>query len=175
MAVLKLLFILVSLFSISAAARPVSKSHLSSKPSAGDPHVCSATRFASVGLNISEYKFCDRSLSYRVRAKDLVDRMTVEEKVQQLGNKAYGVPRLGIPPYQWWSEALHGVANSPGTFFNRTVPGATSFPTVILSAASFNESLWKAMGQVWMISITFITFIFFIYILQINMEYEEMV
>ena len=83
---------------------------------------------------------------------DIVSSMSLAENVQQLGNKAQGVPRIGIPPYQWWSEALHGVAGSgPGTFFNGTVPGATSFPTVILSAASFNESLWKVIGEVYML------------------------
>lgn len=152
MAVLKSLAMIFTLFSICTAARPVTKLS-SSKTSAAsaDPHVCSPSQFAARGLDVSEYIFCNQSYPYNARAKDLVDRMTVEEKVQQLGNKAYGVPRLGLPPYEWWSEALHGVAKSgPGTFFNATVPGAISFPTVILSAASFNESLWKMLGQVYM-------------------------
>lgn len=54
-----------------------------------------------------------------------------------------------MPSYQWWSEALHGVSDvGPGVHFNAKVPGATSFPAVILSAASFNASLWLKMGQV---------------------------
>ncbi|KAJ4838960.1 hypothetical protein Tsubulata_035038 [Turnera subulata] len=82
------------------------------------------------------------------RASDLVKQMTLSEKVLQLGNTNRGVPRLGLPKYEWWSEALHGVSNvGPGTFFDDLVPSSTSFPTVITSAASFNESLWKTIGQ----------------------------
>ncbi|XAR72962.1 Xylan 1,4-beta-xylosidase [Bertholletia excelsa] len=95
------------------------------------------------------YKFCDTSLPFTDRAEDLVARLTLQEKVAQLVNKAAGISRLGVPPYQWWSEALHGVSNTgPGVRFNATVPGATSFPAVILSAASFNATLWYEMGQV---------------------------
>ncbi|KAF8406210.1 hypothetical protein HHK36_008295 [Tetracentron sinense] len=97
----------------------------------------------------SNFPFCNASLSYADRAKDLVLRLTLQEKVQQLVNKATGVSRLGVSGYEWWSEALHGVSNTgPGVRFNSTVPGATSFPAVILSAATFNPSLWYEMGQV---------------------------
>ncbi|KAJ9175155.1 hypothetical protein P3X46_013734 [Hevea brasiliensis] len=97
----------------------------------------------------SQYPFCNISLSYADRAKDIISRLTLQEKVQQLVNHAVGISRLGIPAYEWWSEALHGVASvGYGVRFNATVPGATSFPAVILSAASFNEKLWLNMGQV---------------------------
>jgi hypothetical protein len=80
-------------------------------------------------MEMKEFGYCDSSLSFEERAKDLVDRMTLDEKVQQLGNKAIGVPRIGLPHYEWWSEALHGVSNvGPATFFNELIPGATSFP-----------------------------------------------
>lgn len=96
----------------------------------------------------SQFPFCNISLSYEDRTKDLVSRLTLQEKVQQLVNSATGISRLGVPPYEWWSEALHGVSNvGPGTRFNATVPGATSFPAVILSAASFNATLWYQMGK----------------------------
>lgn len=112
-------------------------------------HVCDPTRFTMQGLEMSNFGYCDLSLSFELRAKDLIDRMTLEEKVQQLGNLAIGVPRIGLPKYEWWSEALHGVSNvGPGTYFDDTVSGATSFPTVILTTASFNQSLWKSIGQV---------------------------
>ncbi|KAI4298555.1 hypothetical protein L6164_032102 [Bauhinia variegata] len=97
----------------------------------------------------SKFPFCNTSLSYVARAKDLVSRLTLQEKAQQLVNAAAGISRLGVPAYEWWSEALHGVSNvGPGTRFDSRVPGATSFPAVILSAASFNASLWYKMGQV---------------------------
>lgn len=97
----------------------------------------------------STYAFCNTSLSYADRAKDFVSRLTLQEKVAQLVNTASGVSRLGVPAYEWWSEALHGVSNlGPGVIFNDVVPGATSFPAVILSGASFNASLWYALGQV---------------------------
>lgn len=100
-------------------------------------------------VDINNLSFCNKSLPYHDRAKDLVSRLTLDEKARQLVNAARGIPRLGVPAYEWWSEALHGVSNTgPGVHFNATVPGATSFPAVILSAASFNTSLWYMMGQV---------------------------
>ncbi|KAE8661003.1 Beta-D-xylosidase 4 [Hibiscus syriacus] len=99
--------------------------------------------------NTSRFRFCNTSLSYEDRARDLVSRLTLQEKVQQLVNNASGISRLGVPAYEWWSEALHGVSNvGQGIRFNATVPGATSFPAVILSAASFNVTLWLEMGRV---------------------------
>ncbi|KAJ0093203.1 hypothetical protein Patl1_24930 [Pistacia atlantica] len=59
------------------------------------------------------------------------------------------VPRLGIQGYEWWSEALHGVSNvGPGTKFGGAFPRATSFPQVITTAASFNQSMWEEIGRV---------------------------
>ncbi|KAL6008781.1 hypothetical protein ACLOJK_022007 [Asimina triloba] len=90
--------------------------------------VCDPQRMADLGLNVDNLKFCDKSLPFDVRAKDLVDRMIAEEKVKQLGSTSEGVERLGLPPYEWWSEALHGVSNvSHDTKFNKDVPSATSF------------------------------------------------
>ena len=116
-------------------------------------YVCHPSRFSELGLDIKKYAYCDSSLPYHIRVKDLIDRMTLEEKVQQIGDTAKGVPRIGLPKYEWWSEALHGVSNvgqqgSKASFFDDVVPGATSFPMVILTAASFNETLWKTIGQV---------------------------
>ncbi|MQL96769.1 hypothetical protein Taro_029446 [Colocasia esculenta] len=94
------------------------------------------------------YGFCNSRLSIEQRAQDVVSRLTLQEKISQLGNTAAGVPRLGIPPYQWWSESLHGVSNSgPGVSFNGVLRSATSFPQVILTAASFNPRLWYLIGQ----------------------------
>nr|CAB3491483.1 unnamed protein product [Digitaria exilis] len=92
--------------------------------------------------------FCDRSLPAARRAADLVSRMTVAEKVSQMGDEANGVPRLGVPPYKYWTEGLHGLAFwGHGLRFNGSVRGVTSFPQVLLTAASFDEGLWFRVGQ----------------------------
>ncbi|GAB2291395.1 Beta-D-xylosidase 4 [Dionaea muscipula] len=93
--------------------------------------------------------FCNRSLGVAERVVDLVGRLSLAEKIEFLVSGANGVSRLGIPKYEWWSEALHGVSYvGPGTHFSGVVPGATSFPQVITTAASFNSSLFEAIGKV---------------------------
>jgi beta-glucosidase len=67
-----------------------------------------------------------------VRVKDLISKLTLEEKISQLVYDAPAIDRLGIPAYNWWSEALHGVARS-GL--------ATIFPQPVGMAASFDDSL----------------------------------
>ncbi|KAF3437761.1 hypothetical protein FNV43_RR20517 [Rhamnella rubrinervis] len=94
-------------------------------------------------------KFCRVSAPISSRVTDLIGRLTLQEKIMLLVNNATALPRLGIQSYEWWSEALHGVSNvGPGTKFDGDFPGATSFPQVITTAASFNESLWELIGQV---------------------------
>ncbi|KAL2484224.1 putative beta-D-xylosidase 5 [Forsythia ovata] len=115
-------------------------------------HVCDPSRFNDLGLDMTSFAYCDTSLPYDTRVKDLIDRMTLEEKAQQIGDTAYGVPRIGLPKYEWWSEALHGVSNvgqwnNIASFFDDEIPGATSFPTPISTTASFNQSMWKMIGQ----------------------------
>ncbi|XP_059659396.1 probable beta-D-xylosidase 2 [Cornus florida] len=93
--------------------------------------------------------FCRTSKPMHKRVSDLIGRLTLQEKVKLLVNNAAEVPRLGIKGYEWWSEALHGVSNvGPGTKFGGEFPGATSFPQVITTAASFNASLWQEIGRV---------------------------
>ncbi|KAE8800365.1 putative beta-D-xylosidase 7 [Hordeum vulgare] len=94
------------------------------------------------------YAFCDATLPVAQRAADLVARLTTAEKVAQLGDEAAGVPRLGVPAYKWWNEALHGLATSgKGLHFNGAVRSATSFPQVSLTAAAFDDDLWLRIGQ----------------------------
>jgi beta-glucosidase len=69
---------------------------------------------------------------FQARAHDLVSRMTLEEKVAQMQNDAPAIPRLGVPAYDWWNEALHGVARAGG---------ATVFPQAIGLAATFDVPL----------------------------------
>ncbi|MBN2352982.1 MAG: glycoside hydrolase family 3 C-terminal domain-containing protein [Spirochaetales bacterium] len=54
--------------------------------------------------------YLDPSKPIEVRVKDLISRMTLDEKYRQMGNSVPGIPRLGVPAYNYWSEALHGVA-----------------------------------------------------------------
>ncbi|WP_044914498.1 glycoside hydrolase family 3 C-terminal domain-containing protein [Butyrivibrio sp. WCE2006] len=75
----------------------------------------------------------------RERAKELVSKMTVEEKASQLKFDAPAIDRLGIPAYNWWNEALHGVARA-GT--------ATMFPQAIGLAAAFDEELMECIGEI---------------------------
>ena len=77
-------------------------------------------------------KYLDESLSFEERAKDLVSRMTLEEKVTQMLFNAPAIKRLGIPAYNWWNEALHGVARAGVS---------TMFPQAIGLAATFDEEL----------------------------------
>ena len=73
------------------------------------------------------------------KAKELVSRMTLEEKASQLKYDAPAIPRLGIPAYNWWNEVLHGVARA-GT--------ATVFPQAIGLAAMFDEDLQEKIADV---------------------------
>ena len=75
---------------------------------------------------------------FRKRAEELVSKMTLEEKVSQTMNHAPAIEHLGIKAYDWWNEALHGVARA-GT--------ATVFPQAIGLAATFDEDLMEELGD----------------------------
>ncbi|KAL1969892.1 hypothetical protein VTN77DRAFT_7401 [Rasamsonia byssochlamydoides] len=93
---------------------------------------------------------CNTSLDPISRATALVAAFTFEEKINNTQNGSPGVPRLGLPPYQWWSEGLHGVASSPGVHFASSgeFSYATSFPQPILMSAAFDDDLIKQVGSV---------------------------
>ena len=78
--------------------------------------------------NQKQPAYLNPALPAEQRAADLVHRMTVEEKVSQLVNQSRAVPRLNVPAYDWWSEALHGVQRL----------GVTEFPEPIGLAATFD-------------------------------------
>ena len=83
--------------------------------------------------------YLDTKLSPAARAHDLVGRLTLEEKAAQLEDYATAIPRLGIPDYQTWNEALHGVARAGY---------ATVFPQAIGMAATWDPSIVHSMGNV---------------------------
>lgn len=82
--------------------------------------------------SLSQEPYKNPKLSAEQRADDLLGRLTLEEKVSLMKNASEAVPRLGIKPYDWWSEALHGIARNGS---------ATVFPQAVGMAASFDDAL----------------------------------
>ena len=83
---------------------------------------------SAVAQDTANLPYMNPSLSPEQRAADLVHRMTLAEKATQMYNNSAAVPRLNVPAYQWWSEALHGVINQ----------GVTEYPEPIGLAATFD-------------------------------------
>jgi len=88
--------------------------------------------------NPVKYPFQDTSKTIDERVKDLVSRLTLDEKAAQMLHNAPAIKRLGILPYSWWNEALHGVARTGR---------ATVFPENVGLAATFDEDLVYRIGQ----------------------------
>ena len=77
--------------------------------------------------------YLNPALAPEVRAKDIVSRMTLEEKVSQMQDVAPAIPRLGVPAYNWWNEALHGVArNGFATNFPQSIGLASTWDTALM-------------------------------------------
>jgi beta-glucosidase len=88
---------------------------------------------------LAQTPYLNPDLSAERRAADLVGRMTLEEKVLQMQNTAPAIPRLNIPAYDWWNEALHGVARAGQ---------ATVFPQAIGLAATWDTALMRRVADV---------------------------
>ncbi len=111
-----------SVFSLGSAASQAQQATNEKRPSCGS----------------AACPFLNPALAPDERAKDLVGRMTLDEKVGQMQDVAPAIPRLGIPAYNWWNEALHGVArNGFATNFPQSI--GQSFLTLVKS--SFNLSI----------------------------------
>ena len=96
--------------------------------------------FTATGVaaqNAGQPDYLNTNLSPQKRAQDLVHRMTVEEKVSQLVNQSRAIARLSVPDYDWWSEALHGVANNGGI---------TTYPEPVGLAATFDTDIIHQMA-----------------------------
>ncbi|MFZ0964371.1 MAG: glycoside hydrolase family 3 C-terminal domain-containing protein [Terriglobia bacterium] len=91
---------------------------------------------AATAQDNSNLPYMNPMLSPEQRAADLVHRMTLEEKASQLVNQSRAIPRLKVPAYDWWSEALHGVAEE----------GTTEFPEPIGLGATFDAPGVHAMA-----------------------------
>lgn len=83
--------------------------------------------------------YLDKNYSFEERAADLVSRMTLEEKVTQLKNRAAAIPRLKVAEYNYWREALHGVARQ-GV--------ATSFPSPLSMSNTWNRELVRKVAEI---------------------------
>ena len=93
----------------------------------------SALFLAAAGaLGAQPYPYQDKTLPAEQRAADLLGRLTLEEKASLTMHASPAIPRLGIKQYNWWSEALHGIARNGS---------ATVFPQPIGMASSFDEEL----------------------------------
>jgi len=88
--------------------------------------------FLLTALSCKKDPFKDPSLSSEERAKDLISRLTLEEKVSLMCDQSDAIPHLGIKKFNWWSEALHGLANNENV---------TVFPEPVGMAASFDDDL----------------------------------
>ena len=92
----------------------------------------------ATALSAQEFPFQNPDLSMDARIDDLVARMTLEEKINNLRYDAAAVDRLGVPEYNWWNECLHGVARNGR---------ATIFPQAIGMAATWDTDLLKRIGS----------------------------
>ena len=94
---------------------------------------CSCIQHNTGNQALYEYDFQNPELSREVRINDLLQRLTLDEKISQLTNHSEAIDRLGIPEYDWWNECLHGVGRA-GL--------ATVFPQAIGLGATWNEDLF---------------------------------
>ena len=99
--------------------------------------------FASIGFAgaqttaaTKQFPYLNPALPLDQRVDDLVGRMTLEEKASQVVHQAAAIPRLGVPAYNWWHEALHGFL----------AKHATVFPEPIGLGATFDAPLIHEMG-----------------------------
>jgi len=94
--------------------------------------LASGTVLFSINTSGQQMPFQDPGRSFEQRARDLISRLTIEEKASLMFDQSPAIPRLGINKFNWWSEALHGLANNDNV---------TVFPEPVGMAASFDDSL----------------------------------
>lgn len=126
----------VALMTIILSGKAGAQAAASTVPEPGQRSRDAAQPHFVVPEDVKKLPFMNPSLPMEKRVDDLLKRMTLEEKASQLVNQSRGIDRLGVPPYDWWSEALHGVASGV----------ATVFPEPIGLAATFDPASIKEMG-----------------------------
>ena len=92
--------------------------------------ICCA--FMTMSLSAQQLPYQNSELSAAERADDLLTRLTLDEKVSLMMDTSPAIPRLGIPQFQWWNEALHGIGRNGF---------ATVFPITMGMAASWDDAL----------------------------------
>ena len=100
--------------------------------------LAAVTPFAAQTQSDKNLPYLNPNLPLERRVDDLISRMTLEEKVSQMQDRAPAIPRLQVPQYFWWNEGLHGVAFSGY---------ATNFPQVIGMSATWDTDLVHKMAQ----------------------------
>ena len=101
---------------------------------------CAVTAVHGADAAPASARYLDVRRPLAARVADLVRRLTLEEEASQMVNHARAIPRLGVPDYDWWSEALHGVLSPTGA--------VTVFPEPIGLAATFDPELIRKLGEI---------------------------
>ncbi len=99
--------------------------------------VLSSAAWVAGAQDAAKPAYLDTSLPAEQRAADMVKQLTLEEKASQLVNQSRAIPRLNIPSYDWWNEALHGVLTK----------GTTEFPQPVALAATFDTAAVHTMAE----------------------------
>jgi beta-glucosidase len=107
----------------------------------------------SFGQQLRNAPYLDPNLSPERRARDIVSQMTLEEKTLQMQSTAPAIPRLGVPAYNWWNEALHGVAQGRATVFPQAIGLAATWDVDLMyrvadiisteARAKYNDALTR--------------------------------
>ncbi|KAG7365322.1 glycoside hydrolase [Nitzschia inconspicua] len=96
--------------------------------------------------DVRNLPFCDETMALTDRVKDYVSRIPTEVQISMMGNQAAGFDELHIPPYQWWSEGLHGPLE-PCVSYNDQCSCPTSFPSPSAMGNAFNRTLYHLVGH----------------------------
>ena len=92
-----------------------------------------------LNATFSNLPFCNTSLPINDRVSDIVGRMTLAEKIPNLGTKGAPIPSVGLPTYNWWEEASSGVHDD--------AKNTTKFAFPITTGMAFNRTLWQLTGR----------------------------
>ena len=111
------------------------------------PLMLAFVSFSLFGQPANNTPWLNPDLPSEQRAKEIVSRMTLEEKALQMQNQAPAIERLGIPAYGWWNEALHGVARAgKATVFPQAIGLAATWDTGLMPVSYTHLDVYKRQG-----------------------------